>query len=68
MQPTYLKSTELQTVDPESSGFILYLGVAVSTQLLKQEIASKKEFVLHFLRKCRAFLITGAKEIKNASQ
>lgn len=69
MKPTYLKSTELQTVDPESSGFMLpltslYLGVAVSTQLLKPEITSKKEFVLHFLRKCRAFLITGAMEIK----
>lgn len=69
MKPTYLKTIDLQDLDPESTAFMLplsslYLGVAVTTELIKPEILANKELVQHFLRKCLAFLVTGAKEIR----
>lgn len=66
MKPTYLKTTDLQAIDPESACFMLPLTsrVAITSELMKPDILANKELVQHFLKKCLAFLVTGAKEIR----
>ena len=69
MRSSYIKTTALEQINPEDTGFMLplnelYLGVNIVSQLLQAAILAKKELVHHFLRKCRIFLVTGELEIR----
>ena len=70
MRSSYIKTTALEQINPEDTGFMLplnelYLGVNIASQLLQPAILATKELVHHFLRKCRHWSTRNTKTFSN---